>query len=70
MKLAWLEDNWIGTTTEYITMEEVSEELLKEGLNSIRVRYLKDKQVLLTGQDGIKMSEIVNRNKVSLKKVF
>jgi len=44
--------------------------MLQEGLGSIRVRYLGDKQVLLNGQDGASFSEVIEACKESLCKIF
>ena len=70
LKLPWLEDSWVGSLRDYMPMELLREELLQEGLGSIRVRYLGDKQVLLTCQDGVKLSDVVEACKESLGLVF
>jgi len=36
LKLPWLEDSWVGTTREYMFMGVLREEMLQEGLGSIR----------------------------------
>jgi len=46
-------------------MEVVHEELLQEGLGSIRVRYLGDKPVLLTGYDGVQVLDIIEGRRIS-----
>jgi len=51
-------------------MEVIREEMLQEGLGSIRVRYLGDKQVLLTGQDGAPFFEVIEACNESLCKIF
>lgn len=51
-------------------MEVILEEMLQEGLGSIRVRYLGDKQMLLTNQDGVLLSEVIEASKESLYKIF
>jgi len=70
LKLPWLEDNWVGILRDYMSMELLHEELLQDGLGSIRVRYLGDKQVLLSCQDGVKISDIVKISKESLGSIF
>lgn len=52
VKPSWLVDNWIGTTIEYCTIEELREDLLHLGFCSNCVRYLWDKAFLLIGNDG------------------
>ena len=44
MKLLWLEESLVGTTFEYLSMEEIRKDLVKEGLDCIRVKYLRDKR--------------------------
>jgi len=61
--LPWLEESWVGFTEEYLPLEVVREELLQEGLGSLRARYLGDNQVLLTSLDGVKTSVVVEGNK-------
>jgi len=70
LKLPWLEESWVEFTEEYLPLEVVREELLQEGLGSLRARYLRDNQVLLTGQDGVKTSVIVEGNRKSLGQIF
>jgi len=70
LKLPWLEDSWIGTTRDYMSMEVLREEMLQEGLGSIRVRNMDDKQVLLTAQDGVKLCDIIEINNEALSKIF
>ena len=70
LKLPWLEDSWVGFMEKYTPIEVIREELLQEGVGSIRVRYMGDKQVLLTTQDGIKLFDIIEANNESLSKIF
>jgi len=70
LKLPWLEESWVGTMKDYMSMEVLREEMLHEGLGSIRVRYLGDNQVLLTGQDGVKLYDVLEASKDSLYKMF
>jgi len=70
LKLPWLEGSWVGFTEEFVPLELVCEELLQEGLGSLRARYLGDNQVLLTGQDGVKTSVIVEGSRERLGKIF
>jgi len=51
-------------------MEVLREEMLQEGLGSLWVRYLGDNQVLLTSQDGAKLSEIIETSNESLSRIF
>jgi len=40
-------------------METLREQLMRVGLGAIRIKYMGDKVVLLTAQDGIKLKEVV-----------
>lgn len=66
----WLVDSWVGTMRVYKRMEVLREEMMRLGLGSIRVRYLGDKAVLLTGQDGTQLKDIVTTNLSALAEVF
>jgi len=44
---------------QFSVMEALREDLLRAGMGSIKVRYLGDKDVLLTGQDGVLMNKVV-----------
>jgi len=48
----------------------VWERLLREGLSVVRVRYLEDNHMLLTGQDGMRLSQVIEANRESLCNVF
>jgi len=65
-----LEESWVGFTEEYLPLEVIHEELLQEGLGSLKERYLRDNQVLLTSQDGVKTLVIVEGNRKILGKIF
>jgi len=43
----------------FSVMEALREDLLRAGMDSIKVRYLGNKDVLLTGQDGVLMNKVV-----------
>jgi len=60
----WLEESWVGVTTEFISTEVVWERLLREGLSAVRVRYLGD------NQDRMKLSQVIEANRESLCNVF
>jgi len=64
----WVTESWIGTMVEYRTMEALCEDMLHEGMGSIQVRYLRDKAVLLTPNDGIKLEDFIKDNEESLQK--
>jgi len=70
VKPAWLLDSWVGTMAEYKTMEVLREEMLREGMGSIRARYLGYKEVLLTASDGTKMKDFVEANNEGLSEIF
>jgi len=70
VKPAWLLDTWVGTMIEYTSKEVLRENLLREGLGSIRARYLGDKAVLLTGNDGTHLKDVIEANKEVLATVF
>jgi len=53
-----------------MSMEILHKKLLQEGLGSITTRYLGDKNVLLTSQDGVKLTNIVEASKESLSTIF
>jgi len=55
---------------EYRSEEALREIMLREGLGYIRVRYLRDKEVLLTGSDGVNLKDVIEGNKEVLAGVF
>ena len=66
----WLMESWIGTMVEFRTMEALRENMLRAGMGSIRVRYLGDKDVLLSGQDGILVKDCISANWKALTEFF
>jgi len=44
--------------------------MLREGLGCIRARYLSDKVVLLTGEDGVLFKDVFRVNKDALASLF
>jgi len=63
-------ESWMGMTAEYRTMDSLCEDLLREGLGCIRTRYLGDKQVILTGEDGVQFKDTFHVNKEVLAQMF
>jgi len=55
---------------EFVFLEVIREEMFEEGLGFIKMRYLGDKQVLLTSHNGVPLSEITAASKESLGKLF
>jgi len=70
LKLSWLQGSWVGTMGDYMPLSVLHEDMLHEGLCSVRVRYLGDKQVLFSSQDGVKLDEVIEGNKERLCKIF
>jgi len=70
VKPKWLIESWIGTMVEFRTMEVLREDMLRAGMGSIRARYLGEKDVLLTGQDGILMKDCISANGKALTEFF
>ena len=55
---------------EHVSKEDVREQLMIKGFGLVKVRYLGDKKMLLYGEEGVHMAEIINANKDSFCKMF
>ena len=68
--LPWMEYSAIGQFREEMDFEQLGEEFVKGGMNSVRVRYMRDNLVLLTPHEGENMEELINLNKEWFESVF
>jgi len=66
----WLVDSWVGTMKIYRSMEALRELMMQAGLGSIKTRFLGDKDVLLTRQDGMKLKDIATANSDVMAEIF
>jgi len=66
----WLTKSWVGTIKNYRSIEEIRGYILRQGLGDIRVRYLGDKDALLTASEGVNLKDIITKNKECMMELF
>ena len=59
----WLSKSVVGKLSAGMDEDQLGEEIVKGGLNTIRVRELGDRLVLITPREGENMEVIINDNK-------
>lgn len=66
----WLRNSLVGKVKNVELMNSIHDHLILEGINCIRVRYLGDNFVLLTGEDGANVDVIWNHDREWLDGIF
>jgi len=56
--LVWLNKNYIGRLCNYNQLDTLKENIILWGMGCLRVRYLGDDMVLLSGIEGKKLNEV------------
>ncbi|XP_057419154.1 uncharacterized protein LOC130713399 [Lotus japonicus] len=54
----WLKNSWIGRLKRVDLLNSIPELFILEGINCVRVKYMGDNLVLITGVEGSKIKEI------------
>ena len=70
VNLEWLRESMVGWVKDPLKFQEVQEAFLVEGMSSTKIRYLGDNMVLLSGDDGEKLSLNVEENQDWLSEIF
>jgi len=68
--LPWMERSGIGQFKDDLSFEQVEEEVLKGGLNTMQVRFLGDNFALLTPKEGMDMEALCLDNQQWFDSVF
>ena len=68
--LPWMEKSVVGQLKEGMDFDQLSEDLVKEGLNRLRARKLGDNLILLTPREGEKAKDIIKDNNEWFDNVF
>lgn len=57
----WLKESLVGVVRDVAILNNIQDMFILEGMNYVRVRYLGDCMVLLTGEEGANVREIWNQ---------
>jgi len=68
--LPWMEKSVVGKLRDVMDIDQLWEEVVKGGLNMVRLRALRDNLVLLTPREGENMENIIKRNSEWFDSVF
>jgi len=68
--LPWMEKSVVGHLKEGMDFDQLSEDLVKEGMNRLRARMLGDNLILLTPREGEKARDIIKDNNEWFDNVF
>lgn len=66
----WLKNSLVGELRNIELVNSIQECFILEGIQSVRVRYMGDKLVLLTGEEGANVNEIWSQAETWLNETF
>jgi len=70
LTMPWMETSVVGKLREDMDVDRLGEELVKGGMNMVKVRLLGDNLVLLTPSAGENMEDVIKLNKEWADRVF
>jgi len=68
--LPWMKRSVVGQLKEDMRFNQLGEELVKEGMNMVRARYMGGNLALLTPMEGVEMKDLILHNKSWFNSIF
>jgi len=68
--LPWMSNSVVGFFAAGLSYNQLCEEFIVGGMNTVKVRYLGDNMTLLTPTEGERMEDVIGLNKLWFESVF